>query len=399
MTAPHAASPQTQTDPSAEPSGDDAEVGRASVAELAERTPERRDRTVDALRALAIIVVVLWHWTFSVTHRNDEGQLVMPNPIGDVPGLWLGTWVLQVMPLFFIVGGYANLAGWDSSHGRGDGDPAFLASRARRLVWPAAVLLVFWAAFDLVRMVVAPEAAGVWHWGMIVFVPLWFLGTYLVVTALTPLTARLHRWAGPVIVVTLGAVVLSVDLLRLRHGIDGPVVFGVGIVGMVGSLLVWVFAHQLGFLWRDGAITRQVGASLTIGGLAALILLTNLGPYPRSLVAVRGAESNLFPTTAAVAALAVLQLGLIGLFRHRLARWLERPKAWQATIAVNSVSMTVFCWHMTALVGAIAAFEALGGTLGDRPTTSWWLTRPLWILGPALLLVPLVAVFQRFERR
>ena len=61
-----------------------------------------------------------WHWTFSITHWHD-GRLVMPNPIADVPGLWAATWVLQVMPVFFFVGGYANLAGWQATERDGTG--------------------------------------------------------------------------------------------------------------------------------------------------------------------------------------------------------------------------------------------------------------------------------------
>jgi hypothetical protein len=60
-------------------------------------TPAGRDRTVDLMRAVSIAVVVLWHWTGSVTHRRD-GEIVMPNPIDQVPLLWLATWVGQVMP-------------------------------------------------------------------------------------------------------------------------------------------------------------------------------------------------------------------------------------------------------------------------------------------------------------
>ena len=74
-------------------------------------TPAGRDRTVDLMRAVSIAVVVLWHWAGSVTHHRD-GEIVMPNPIDQVPLLWLATWVGQVMPVFFLVGGFANLAAW-----------------------------------------------------------------------------------------------------------------------------------------------------------------------------------------------------------------------------------------------------------------------------------------------
>jgi len=81
---------------------------------LVEATPTSRDRVVDLLRAASIGVVVLWHWSFSITQWNTNGALTMPNFIGDVPGLWALTWVMQVMPVFFLVCGYANLAGWQA---------------------------------------------------------------------------------------------------------------------------------------------------------------------------------------------------------------------------------------------------------------------------------------------
>ena len=68
------------------------------------------------MRAVSIAVVVIWHWTGSITHRRD-GEIVMPNPIDQVPLLWLATWVGQVMPVFFLVGGLANLAAWDRAAG------------------------------------------------------------------------------------------------------------------------------------------------------------------------------------------------------------------------------------------------------------------------------------------
>jgi hypothetical protein len=66
-------------------------------------------------------------------------------------------------------------------------------------------------------------------------------------------------------------------------------------------------------------------------------------------------------------------------------------------IAVNSVILTVFLWHMTALLVALLALERAGLKLGSEPTAGWWLQRPLWLVAPGSVLAVLLAVFVRFE--
>jgi fucose 4-O-acetylase-like acetyltransferase len=346
-------------------------------------TPSTRERDVDFLRALSITVVVLWHWVFSVTHWSD-GRLTMPNPIGEVRGLWLLTWLLQVMPLFFVVGGYANLAGWRSATGS---SRTFLRRRAVRLLRPTAVFVAVWAAAEVVLGLLVPDYRSVLQYGMVVFVPLWFLAVYLGVVCLVPVTARLHDRAGVLVPVVLGAAIVLVDLARFR--------FDVSEAGWLNGALVFLFAHQLGYFWREG---RVPAGALVVAGLTALVVVTNIGVYPRSMVAVKGeAVSNMHPTTAAIAALAVFQLGVVVLLRPVLSRWLERRAVWKAVVAANAVAMTVFLWHMTAYLVAAVAFEAVGGTLLDEPTAAWWAQRPLWLLAPGLLLAGLVALFARVE--
>jgi hypothetical protein len=55
-------------------------------------------------------------------------------------------------------------------------------------------------------------------------------------------------------------------------------------------------------------------------------------------------------------------------------------------VVANGLALPVFCWHMTALVVAIGVYERAGFTLPPRPTAAWWATRPLWLVGPALVL-------------
>jgi hypothetical protein len=363
-------------------------AGRPDLDALVDATPVTRDRVVDFLRAASICVVVLWHWSLSITHWDGDHALTMPNPIGYVPGKWAATWVLQVMTVFFFVGGYANLAGWEAVTRDGGGAGRFLGARMRRLLAPLLPFLAVWLVFDLV--VQATGRRSVLEWGIVVFVPLWFLGVYAGVVAAVPLTARLHRawsWRVPAV---LAAVVLAADMLRL-----GPE-WGYPVPALVGSACVWLYCHQLGYFWRDGTLAAggpRRAAAVAAAGFAALVVLTSLGPYSRSMVAVQGEDtSNMFPTTVPIAALATFQLGLVMLARPRLNAWLQGRRPWRAVVAANGVAMPVFSWHMTALVAFLWLYELAGFTLSSEPTAAWWLTRPVWVVGPGLLLAGLLAL-------
>lgn len=363
-----------------------------SFDNLVDATPPERDRYVDFLRAISIVVVVCWHWVFSVTHWQS-GRLTMPNPIGNVPLLWAATWMLQIMPLFFFVGGYANAAGWDTVC-RGGGDwKGFARRRLDRLYRPLAAFVAVWAGFEGLMHVANPDYRGVIHYGVVVFVPLWFLAVYTAVTMLTPATTRLHRELGALALVLLGSAIALADLGRFRYGIEP--------LGWLNCGLVFLFAHQLGYFYRDGtllAIGRRGQAAILLGALTTLVLVTAGGVYPHSMVAVgRDRFSNMFPTTACIAVLAVLQAAVAMLLRPAVSRRLEDRSVWRMVVAGNAVAMTIFIWHMTALLVVIAIVNALGLRLLAHPTTAWWLQRPLWVVMPAIVLAGLTALFARVE--
>lgn len=363
-----------------------------SLDAFVDATPVQRDRYVDLLRVASIGVVVLWHWVFSISHWQG-GRLTMPNPIGDVPLLWAATWVLQVMPVFFFVGGYANGASWEAVR-REDADwTTFARRRLSRLYRPVAAFIVVWAGFELVAHLVWPAYPGVVHYGMVVFVPLWFLGVYTGITLLTPLTHRVHeRWHFGGIAV-LAATILAGEFCRLQ--------LGMAAWALPGSALVWVFAHQLGYFYRDGTLERlgrRGQTAVAAGGLGALAVMTTWGPYSHSMVAVRGeATSNMLPTSACIAALAVFQVGLAMLIRPAASRWLARRRVWRRVVTANAVAMTVFLWHMTAVLIVIGLAKLAGFPLATQPTARWWLERPIWLIAPGLVLAVAIAAFSPFE--
>lgn len=367
-----------------------AALGR--IDQQVDATPPTRNRAVDFFRVAAITVVVLWHWVLSVTQRQD-GRLANPNPVEQIAGGEFLTWIFQVMPVFFIIGGYANLTGWDSLRRRGQGAGAFLRLRLSRLLLPALVFVAVWVVIDVVARLSAPDWEGVLTEAPILFTPLWFLGAYAWVTVLVPVTATLHRRFGVPVIVVLGAVVAGVDAGRFALDQEW--------LGLVNTALVWVFVHQLGYLWCDGLlepIWRRWACAL--GGAATIGLATTLQAYPGSAVSVPSADiSHMLPTTAVIAALAVAQLGVATLAAPFLSRWLRRRWPWRGVTLLSGVLLTVFLWHMTALLIVFLTAEALGFTPQAEPTPVWWAQRPAWLFAPAAVLVVLVAVFAPIERK
>ncbi len=364
----------------------------ARLDQMVDSTPPERDRFVDFLRVFSIGVVVVWHWVLSITHRED-GALVMPNPLDVIPGGWLLTWLLQIMPVFFFVGGFVNHAGWESVRRAGGGAVEFLGARARRLLLPPLAVVLGWGIWELGGYLLVDDHRSVLEWGTVVFMPFWFLGAYVWVVVLTPVTAAAHDRRPYVTLLGLAGVIGTADVVRFGAGLDG--------FGLLNSALVWVFAHQLGYFYRDGTLERlgaRGQATLAGAAAAALMLTTQFTVYPASMVATREVEfSHMWPTTAGIALVAVLQAGVAMLLRRPVSRWLQHPGVWKVVVAANLVVLTVFLWHMTAKVAFIGVYEALGFGLAERATPQWWLERPLWLIGPALFLAPLVALFAPFE--
>lgn len=365
---------------------------------LAERvaaaTPAGRDRVVDGVRAASIGCVVLGHWLVTAVVVGADGGLALASPLAHLPGFAALTWVLQVLGLFFAVGGYANAASLGSSP-----RPyrAWLGARARRLGRPVAAFLAAWLLAGAALLALGVPAADLRTVGLLVVQPLWFLAVYLAVTALTPLALAAHRRAGLWAVAVLALVVALVDLARFGLGVEA------GWVGWLSVLPGWLVAAQLGVAWQAGALgTRRAAAALALGGGLLALGLVALAGYPASMVGVTGAvRSNLNPPSLLVPAVSCLQIGLVLLARERLAGWLRRPSSWAAVALVNLSAMTVFLWHQTALVAVTLAALPAGPLPGlhDRPETlAWVLARLAWLPAFAAALALLWAGFRRFER-
>lgn len=364
----------------------------ATVRDLAAATPTTRNRVVDFLRALAITVVVLGHWLMAAVVVRD-GELI-PNAVLNIAG-WSHplTWVFQVMPIFFLVGGYANALSWRAARRRDLGYPDWLRARIRRLLSPVVPLLLTWLVIASIAYAAGVPGATLRTASQVALVPTWFLAAYVLVVAVAPGTLWLWErfgWASVVAGLLIGGVVDAVSISR-----DSVT------IGFANYLIVWATVHQLGYAWLDGRIAgHRRRVALAAFGLVGLLALVWAGPYPISMIGVDGAAlNNSYPTRVTLAFLGMFQAGVILLLEPTLQRWLQREKPWRATVLVNSRIMTLYLWHLTAMVLVIGASLLLDGFgLHAEPlSAAWWATRPLWYAVLIAVTVGFIAVFGRFE--
>jgi hypothetical protein len=375
-----------------------------SPAGLAAATPAGRDRFVDLIRVASIGIVVAGHWLMAVPAWPPGRSLNAGNALASMPGLAVLTWVLQVMPLFFVVGGYANARSLESVARRGGRWPEYLAARVRRLVQPTALFTGAWVVLAGLAHLAGPAGRVFVPAAAVIAQPIWFLGIYLVVVAAAPGMLALHRRFGLAVPIALGIGALIVDDLRLPagdlHGL--PVGLGIGDLGVLSFPLVWLLAHQLGFFWADGRLTRlsrPVLAGLAATGLGLIIFLTSSNAYPASMVGLPGERfSNMNPPSVCIVALTLWLTGLAMLVRPALTRWLERPRVWAGVVGGGSVVMTVYLWHLTALVATVAVLYPLGWPTPTPGSGIWWALRPVWLAACGTVLIVLVKLLGRAER-
>ena len=346
-----------------------------------------RDPYVDLLRAFSLLVVVAWHWVFTVLVWRPDGPHAS-NPIGTTSGLWLATWVLQVMPVFFVIGGFVHSGAWGNKRGY----IRFLRARLSRLLGPAAVAVAVVTALGFA----ADQLSGGIEWmpGAVVLIlsPLWFLMVYAALVVLTPVAAWAHRRYGELVLIVLAGSSVLLDIARLRHG-WGP-------AAIISWFVVWGFCHQVGFSYeRILAAPRRFAWALVLSGGFALVGLTNMGAYPRSMVGVPGEPiSNVGPPTACIVALCVLQVGLVVLVRERALAVAAKPLPARIVGWVSANSMPLYLWHGLGMAIAYSAVVLSGVTVPETTSAAWWVQRPLWALLPAAATLPLVKLSRRVER-
>lgn len=365
-----------------------------NASELAAATPATRNRYVDLLRVGSIVIVVLGHWLMAVLGWRD-GRFVGENLLEIDPGLQILTWIFQVMPIFFIVGGFTNAGSWLSASRRDSAYADWLRARAARLLRPALMFVAFWTVLPMLAVAVGLPSGLARTGGEEVALPLWFLAIYLLTVAAAPALLSIHeRYGGIRVLVVLSAAAATVDVGRWGLGLP--------FVGGMNYGFVWLGILELGFLWRAGVLThrRWIPWAMAAGGLLTMTVLTAWASYPVSMIGLTHAErSNTVPPSFALLALAIWQCGAMLILETVANRWLARARVWLVVVAANSMVMTLYLWNMTALVLAAVILFPTGVAPQPEPLgAGWWWLRPAWIVVCAVCLAPFLLVFRWAER-
>ncbi len=361
---------------------------------MAQQAPPERNRYVDFLRALSILAVVVGHWLVAAPYVDASGAVVGGHLLGILPWTQWLTWGFQVMPLFFLVGGFSNGVSWSANRRGGHSFTHWFSSRFRRLIYPVLPLFAIWTAIAMFGTIMGIERGIVAMAAQLALIPVWFLSVYIMVTAAVPLShAAWRRWgAWSFFALVAGAVL--VDLLTYR--------FAIPYIRYTNFAFVWLAVHQLGYAWGDGYFAKPVRAfAMGLAGLAALLLLVFAGPYPVAMIGVPGADiTNSMPPTLALLALGIMQTGFALALEPQARKMLDNIRIWTGVVLLNGMIMSIYLWHLTGFVLVLVAAWMLGGVglVVEPGSGAWWLARPVWFALYIALTLPLIMLFARYEQ-
>ena len=345
-----------------------------------------RDLVIDLARFFCLALVVVAHTMMVSPVLHPNGTVTSSNTLGNESWFEPVVWVLQVMPLFFVVGGVTGVQSWRRLRARGGCTFDFMQARMLRLLRPAAVLLTImftglWAArlggVDPQVIELLVSGAGM---------PLWFLAAYLAAQLNLPLLAGLHARAPWLTLAGLTSLVVAVDCLRGT----------MPALAYLNMVFLWCAVQQLGFILDDGgprALGRLALVFIILGSNLVLGLLVWLGLYSGNMLV------NLNPPNLTLLLLGVSQAAALQLVRPVMSRLASRGRVQRFIGVAGRRSVTVYLWHLPVLAAMSGLLlltdfpQPAGGTVG------WWWGRPLVLLALIGLLLPVLVLFGRLEER
>ena len=330
----------------------------------------KRDLTLDIARVFCVVLVVAIHLMMVGVGFDAAGGLVVSKPLEEQTWFPFATWAGQIMPLFFVVGGFASLTAWRSLQRRGEGASQYVRNRVLRLAQPALPLFIFYVAvIGVARLVgVDKELLDVVIVGA--GLPLWFLAAYALCQAFVPIMAGWHARAPRATLLVLLAGVVLVDALRFTTGVSE--------VGLANLFFVWILVQQIGFWYADGWFAARSGwqlAGLTIATYAVFVAVTIPdGWYSNDMLA------NLNPPTLPLVLLAFAQACILRALKPWLGRLMNTHAARAVVFLVGTRLMTIYLWHLPLIIALSGVALLIPGAAPAPDSAAWWMTRPIFFV-------------------
>ncbi|MEP6482154.1 MAG: acyltransferase [Rhodoglobus sp.] len=346
----------------------------------------KRDLTLDIARVFCVLLVVAIHLMMVGVGLNSSGAIVVSRPLETQSWFPIATWAGQIMPLFFVVGGFAAITAWRSLTRRGGTAADYVRNRVLRLAQPALPLFIFYAVVIGAAYLIGidPKLLDVAVTGAAS--PLWFLAAYTLCQALVPLMVGFHTRAPRATLLVLLGGAIVVDALRYSIGIQE--------IGLANLFFVWLFIQQLGFWYADGWFARRTWWQLVLiaaVAYASLIPMTQVGPYSHDML------TNLNPPTLPLIALAIAQACVLRLLRPALARLMNTHGARAVVFLAGSRLMTIYLWHLPLILIVTGVSLLIPGAAPEPASAAWWWSRPVLYVAVLLAVFGLSFLVGRWE--
>jgi Acyltransferase family len=319
-----------------------------SPAEVEANTPATRDRAIDVIRIVSLVGVVVGH-TIMATSTIRDDVFIWSNLLTASVVFQALTWVFQIMPLFFFAGVAACVDTWH----RGGSWGNWLMRRCTRLYRPVFYYLAFWISALAMLRYFLPEHVYEPVAGISIQL-LWFLGAYVIVLAAVPLLARITT-SGRLFAAVAGTYVFVAVIDAIRTNVDG--LSGLGYV----NLVAWVIPGMFGVAYRRKLLVARAALMLGAAIFVVNLALMWMGPYELSLVGIETQHlKNMTPPSLLLAGHAIMMCAFAIAAAPAIARGARRPRVWWLTAIGNSGAMTLYLWHIPALLFMHLVFDHLG---------------------------------------
>ncbi|WP_083646542.1 acyltransferase family protein [Kitasatospora sp. CB01950] len=345
-----------------------------------------RDRYLDLLRALALVRVVLYHnfgWFFLPLLFPSmgvmfalAGSLMTRSLSRPALGVIRGRLRRLLPPMWLFGAIVVALQVLDGGGPDSDGHPAW---------WWAK--LAFW----VLPLSTPPFAADGLHgfgghlesgWATQLVVPLWYLRAYLWYVLLSPLMLKALRRFPLVTLFTPLAIVIVMNGFFPDQDVVWPRVWETANdFAMFGSCWILGMAHQEGLLRR---IPQYV-----LPSIAPLIMVAGFWYLQtRPVDPTQQTDIEAWPI-----AQAVWSFGFVAMLLHISPSWEQWPaplERWNGLVSLlNSRAVSVYLWHVTALVCAVPLIDRLWEVDFFYAHLKWLLTSQWFTL---LVGIPLLAL-------